>query len=164
MDHLKYCFVVIGFGEKISYANGVARKLDLDQTYFKLIKPAFDELGIRCERACDMNVSGSIDRVMLRAIKRAEIVICDISCLNANVMWETGVRHALNPRHTILISEKVQLASVPFDISHNVIYAYEHSEEGISNTEAARFKSLLIDLIQRLGQNTNETDSPVYEI
>ncbi len=164
MAQPKHCFVVIGFGKKVSYANGVARTLDLDQTFFKLIKPAFDEMGIPCQRACDMNVSGSIDRVMLRAIKRSEIVICDISCLNANVMWETGVRHALNARHTILISEKVQLAAIPFDISHNVIQPYEHSETGITDEEAKRFKDLLIDLVGKLDENTNETDSPVYEI
>ena len=36
------CFVVIGFGRKPDPATG--RVLDLDKTYTKLIKPAFEAL------------------------------------------------------------------------------------------------------------------------
>jgi nucleoside 2-deoxyribosyltransferase len=105
------CFVIIGFGKKVSYANGKTRLLDLDETYSTLIKPAFDKLNISCYRAIDKNVNGSIDKLMLREIKNADIALADISTLNANVMWELGVRHALKPKHTIMICEKEQMSS-----------------------------------------------------
>jgi hypothetical protein len=165
MKDYNFCFVVIGFGTKASYATGVVRMLDLNQTYTKLIKPVFDELGIKCQRACDMNVTGSIDQVMIKAINESDIVICDITCLNANALWELGVRHALKKQHTILISDWAHLKpSPPFDVSHHVIQGYEHSPEGISDAEAERFKSELKKLVENLENNLLKSDSPVHDI
>jgi hypothetical protein len=165
MENYNFCFVVIGFGTKPSYATGVVRMLDLNQTYTKLIEPVFKELGIKCQRACDMNVSGSIDQVMIKAINESDIVICDITCLNANALWELGVRHALKKKHTILISDNAHLSPAPpFDVSHHVIYGYEHSPEGISDEEAKRFKEVLKKAILDLEHNLLSSDSPVHDI
>ena len=165
MKSYNFCFVVMGFGTKPSYATGSVRMLDLNQTYTKLIKPVFDELGIKCQRACDMNVSGSIDQVMIKAIKESDIVICDITCLNANALWELGVRHALTKQHTILISDIAQLSPTPpFDISHHVIYGYQHSPEGISDEEAKRFRPILKNIIENLENNLLQSDSPVFDV
>ena len=165
MKDYNFCFVVIGFGQKPSYATGVVRTLDLNQTYTKLIKPVFDELGIKCQRACDMNVTGSIDQVMIKAINESDIVICDITCLNANALWELGVRHALKKQHTILISDWAHLKPTPpFDVSHHVILGYEHSPEGITDDEAARFKAELKKLVENLENNLLTSDSPVHDI
>jgi hypothetical protein len=165
MKKYNFCFVVIGFGTKPSYATGTVRMLDLNQTYTKLIKPVFDDLDIKCQRACDMNVSGSIDQVMIKAIKESDIVICDITCLNANALWELGVRHALKKQHTILISDIAHLSPTPpFDISHHVIHAYQHSPNGISDAEAKRFKVELTNLIKNLENNLLKSDSPVLDI
>ncbi|MBK8846294.1 MAG: hypothetical protein IPO27_06860 [Bacteroidetes bacterium] len=165
MKDYNFCFVVIGFGVKPSYATGVVRSLDLNQTYTKLIKPVFDELGIKCQRACDMNVTGSIDQVMIKAINESDIVICDITCLNANALWELGVRHALRKNHTILISDWAHLRpSPPFDVSHHVILGYEHNPEGITDAEADRFKAELKKLVENLENNLLSSDSPVQDI
>lgn len=163
MEKSKTCFVIIGFGKKPSYANGKLRVLDLDETYTLLIKPVFDLLGIPCYRAIDKNLSGSIDKQMLQEIKNADFVLTDISTLNANVMWELGVRHALKPRHTIMICEKEQMSSIPFDINHFVIHQYTHSEEGIPYKEVERFKTHLIEIIKGiLNQSPQKNDSPVF--
>lgn len=165
MKPYNFCFVVIGFGTKPSYATGTVRMLNLDQTYKKLIKPVFDELGITCQRACDMNVSGSIDKVMIKAINESDIVICDITCLNANALWELGVRHALRKKHTILISDWAHLKPAPpFDVSHHVIQGYEHSPEGITDAEAERFKKELKKVIENLEHNLLSSDSPVHDV
>lgn len=157
------CFVIIGYGKKTSYANGKARVLDLDQTFSLLIKPVFEALKIPCYRAIDKNLNGSIDKVMLQEIKNADISIVDISTLNANVMWELGVRHSLKPNHTIMICEKEQMNSIPFDINHFVVYQYAHSEEGIPYMEVERFRKVLTDLFTGvLNQNPAMTDSPVF--
>lgn len=157
------CFVIIGFGKKTSYANGKLRILDLDETYTLLIKPVFDSLGIPCYRAIDKNLSGSIDKFMLQEIKNADIALVDISTLNANVMWELGVRHALKPRHTIMICEKEQMSSIPFDINHFVVHQYTHSEEGIPYKEVERFKTHLTKIVKGvLNQNPQRNDSPVF--
>ena len=159
----KSCFVIIGYGKKTSYASGKVRVLDLDQTYSLLIKPVFNELGITCYRAIDKNLSGSIDKVMLQEIKNADIALVDISTLNANVMWELGVRHAFKPYHTIMICEKEQMGSIPFDVNHFVVHQYTHTEEGIPYYEVERFREILTNLIiSILAKEPEQVDSPVY--
>ena len=139
----KTCFVIIGYGKKPSYASGKVRVLDLDQTYKYLIKPVFDELNISCYRAIDKNLTGSIDSFMLKEIKNADIALVDLSTLNANVMWELGVRHALKPHHTIMICEKEQMKEIPFDLSSFVVHQYTHSEEGIPFVVVDEFRKYL---------------------
>ncbi|WP_372757450.1 TRAFs-binding domain-containing protein [Mariniflexile sp.] len=157
------CFVIIGFGKKTSYANGKHRVLDLDETYSLLIKPVFDDLNIDCYRAIDKNLSGSIDTLMLQEIKNADIALVDISTLNANVMWELGVRHALKPHHTIMICETEQMGSIPFDVSSFVIHQYAHSEQGIPYKEVERFRNHLKHIVDGvLKQNPKANDSPVF--
>lgn len=163
MSTAKTCFVIIGYGKKTSYAAGKTRVLDLDETYTLLIKPVFEALGIACYRAIDKNISGSIDRLMLQEIKNADICIVDISTLNANVMWELGVRHALRPQHTIMMCEKEQMTAVPFDVNHFVVHQYAHSEEGIPYKEVERFKKNLTEVVKGVLQlDAGSTDSPVF--
>lgn len=163
MAQNKSCFVIIGYGKKPSFANGKQRLLDLDQTYKYLIKPIFDELKIDCYRAIDKNLSGSIDQLMLEEIKNVEIAVVDLSTLNANVMWELGVRHALRDKHTIMICEKEQMSSIPFDVNSFVIHQYVHSEEGIPFTEVERFRNELKRVVEGiLNQNPERIDSPVF--
>jgi hypothetical protein len=109
---IKNCFVIIGYGKKPSYIDGKVRMLDLDETYSILIKPVFEEMGIDCYRAIDKNINGSIDEQMLKEIKNADMALADISTLNANVMWELGVRHALKPHYTVMICEKEQMSKI----------------------------------------------------
>lgn len=159
----KNCFVIIGYGKKTSYASGKVRELDLGQTYSQLIKPVFKSLSISCYRAIDLNLIGSIDKVMLREIRSADIALVDISTLNANVMWELGVRHALKPFHTIVICEKEQMSAIPFDINHFVVHSYTHTEDGIPPLEVKRFRKQLSKLVKSiLAIKPEQIDSPVH--
>jgi MAP3K TRAFs-binding domain len=158
------CFVIIGYGKKTSYANGKHRDLDLNQTFDILLKPVFDELGIECYRAIDKNITGSIDELMLREIKDADIALADISTLNANVMWELGVRHALKENYTIMICEQEQMAALPFDVNHFPVYSYVHSENGIPYVEVERFRKILKTLVEKmLAEKPPILDSPVFQ-
>ncbi|EIW5013100.1 hypothetical protein MEE52_002440 [Klebsiella pneumoniae] len=58
----KLCFVIMGFGKKTDYKSG--KTLNLDATYYEIIKPAAEECGIECIRADEVCHSGSIDREM----------------------------------------------------------------------------------------------------
>ena len=156
----KTCFVVIGFGMKTDYATG--RTLNLDLTYEKLIKPAFDQVGIRCFRAIDVNVTGSIDKLMYHWIYQADFVVADLSTMNANVFYELGVRHAQRPNTTLIMAENGLFKKLPFDLSHTIIYGYEHLGEEIADDEAYRFVGLLSEQLQKLIDNPVSEDSPVY--
>ena len=166
------CFVVTGFGNKTDYSTG--RVLNLDKTYEQLIRPACDKASVNCFRAIDANLTGSIDSIMYRWIYEADIVIADLSTLNANVFYELGVRHAQRPNTTIIIAESVLMQTIPFDLSSFVIHQYEHGGEEISAKEQARFVGHLAEILDKIiaaeqrrreaaPQARRETDSPVFK-
>ncbi len=170
-DRQLTCFVVIGFGRKTDYASG--RVLDLDKTYSQLIRPAFDQVGVNAFRAIDANLTGSIDSIMYRWIYEADIVVADLSTLNANVFYELGVRHAQKPNTTIIIAESVLMSKIPFDLSSFVIHQYHHGGDEISKDEQERFVAHLaavhqgiLDSWQRAREKDPdakiEGDSPVF--
>lgn len=165
------CFVVIGFGRKTDHATG--RVLDLDKTYEQLIRPAFDRVNVNCFRAIDANLTGSIDSIMYHWIFAADIVIADLSTLNANVFYELGVRHAQKPNTTIIISESVLMSRIPFDLGHFVVHQYHHGGDEIRDEERRRFVDHLTAVLEkiiaqeqrRLQQDSPKkrpADSPVY--
>lgn len=159
MAKKKTCFVIIGYGVKQDYATG--RNLDLDKTFNHLIKPVFDAKNIDCFRAIDRNKTGVIDLFMYEWILRADIVLADISTLNPNVIYELGVRHALRPYSTIIISEKDIMKKLPFDINHTVIHEYEHLGSDISKIEVEKFGKKLGEVIDSIVKKPKK-DSPVY--
>jgi MAP3K TRAFs-binding domain len=153
----KRCFVVMGFGTKSDYATG--RKLDLDKSYRLLIKPVVEEKGVSCVRADEIKHSGSIDQVMYQELFTADVVIADLSTANPNALYELGIRHALRPRTTIVISENK--LPYPFDLNHIVISSYTHLGDSIDYDEVLRFRKLLGDTLDAV-LSQEKTDSPVY--
>jgi plasmid stabilization system protein ParE len=93
---------------------------------------------------------------------QADMVIADLSTMNANVFYELGVRHAQKPNTTLVIAEKEMMGRIPFDLSHTVIHAYEHLGEEIAEAEAARFVDHLATTVAHLLENPVDRDSPVY--
>jgi len=59
------------------------------------IKPACDGTGFRCLRADYPIKAGSIIEHTIDLIFEADVVVADLSSLNANVFYELGVAHAL---------------------------------------------------------------------
>lgn len=147
----------MGFGIKTDYING--RKLDLNKSYRLLIKPVVEAKGIECVRADEITHSGSIDVQMYRELLQADLVIADLSTLNANALYELGIRHALRPYTTIVISENKLM--YPFDLNHVVIHGYQHLGDAIDYEEVERFRGALGNVIQTV-LDKNEADSPVY--
>lgn len=167
------CFVVIGFGRKTDYATG--RVLDLDKTYEQLIRPAFDAVHVNCFRAIDANRTGGIDDIMYRWLFDADIVVADLSTLNANVFYELGVRHAQKPNTTIIIAESVLMQKLPFDLSHFVIHQYQHGGDEIAEADRKDFVAHLSKVVrdildaeeQRMRVAPDKPrlhDSPIYSV
>lgn len=147
----KTCFVIMGFGIK--------NNLDLDLTYNKIIKPCIIENGLvpfplyeeaqynayRCDEICGTT---SIDYKFVTCLNGADIVIADISTMNANAIYELGARHALKPRSTILLCAKDKERDFKFfDITYVPIVFYNHdgmklSSKSIMDTIASLNKFL----------------------
>lgn len=153
----KTCFVIIGFGTKTDFETG--RHINLDKTFENIIKPVFDDIGILCYRACDIEQSGVIDVEMYENIFKADFVVADISTLNPNAIYELGVRHALRPNTTIVIGE--DKLKIPFDVNHVFVHSYRHLEEDIGVSESNRFREHLKKQVKNLLEYP-KVDSPVY--
>ncbi len=156
-DKKLQCFVVMGFGTKTDFATG--RKLDLDYSYNALIKPVVEQKGIVCVRADEIKHSGSIDVPMYQQLLNADVVIADLSTSNANAFYELGIRHALRPHTTIVISE--QQMTYPFDLNHILISKYNHLGLNIDYYEVLRFQKYLGETLDAVIAQVN-IDSPVY--
>ena len=126
----KTCFVIMGFGIK--------NNINLDLTYNKIIKPCILENKLvafplyeetkynayRCDEICG---TISIDYKFVTCLNGADIVIADISTMNANAIYELGARHALKPRSTILLCAKENKTKFNFfDITYVPIIFYDH--------------------------------------
>ncbi|XMO86932.1 TRAFs-binding domain-containing protein [Algibacter sp. AS12] len=153
----KTCFVIIGFGTKTDFETG--RTINLDKTFESIIKPVFEDLDIFCFRSCDLPQSGVIDVKMYESIFKADFVVADISTLNANALYELGVRHALRPNTTIVIAENK--VNIPFDVNHILVHFYEHLESDIGYSEVVRFQKHLKTQVESF-LSKPETDSPIY--
>jgi hypothetical protein len=151
------CFVVMGFGKKTDYATG--RQLDLDRSYQLLIKPVVTEKGITCIRADEINHAGVIDLVMYQELLTADVVIADLSTANLNAIYELGVRHALRPYTTIVISE--EKLTHPFNLNHISICSYKHLGDDIGFSEVERFRKVLSEKLDQVLKG-QQPDSPVY--
>jgi hypothetical protein len=76
------------------------------------ILQAATQARFRCEVTGDLNTPGNIVDQVWQGIRSADVVIAEFSSLNANVMYELGLAHALG-KEVIAISQQEAL---PFDI------------------------------------------------
>lgn len=151
------CFVVMGFGTKTDLATG--RRIDLNKSYLALIKPVVESRGMTCVRADEIPHSGTIDVPMYEELLTADIVIADLSTANTNAFYELGIRYALKPRTTIVISE--DKFCLPFDVNHITVKKYVHLGDNIDYFEVMRFQKVLGETIDYVLQR-DKPDSPVY--
>ena len=136
----RICFVIMGFGKKTDYASG--ETINLDKTYHNIMKPAVQDVGLKCVRADEIQDTGLIDRSMYALLVRADVVIADISTMNPNAIYELGVRHAVKPQSTIILRAESS-TSIPFDINHTRVFSYKHLGEDIGVDEAKRMQDVL---------------------
>ncbi len=154
------CFVVMGFGKKTDFETG--RVLDLDKSYRNMIKPAVEAAGLQCIRADEIVHSGLIDVPMYEQLLNADVVVADLSTSNKNAFYELGVRHALRPFTTVVISED-GIKTFPFDVNHIAVRQYHHLGEDIGFDEVMRFRQLLTQAIVEITKkDPRPKDSPVY--
>jgi tetratricopeptide (TPR) repeat protein len=163
----KTCFVIMGYGIK--------NNLNLDLTYEKIIKPCLEENhlqpyplyenhhnGYRCD---EISGTACIDYKFVTCLKGADIVVADISTMNANAIYELGARHALRPRATILLCAEEHGSKFNFfDITYVPIIRYKHNgtilEEDIINETKQKLNEMLDCAIN--DTPLSPPDNPIY--
>ncbi len=159
----KTCFVVMGFGKKMDYRN--SKEIDLDLIYKQVIKRLFDSdfKDYQLIRADEISGSEIIDISMYSLLIKSDLVIADITTHQMkNALYELGIRHALKPFSTIIMMQKSDKGSIPFDLSHNRILTYDDYGEYLDEDEAANIRKLLKEFVR--ASQENKTDSPLYNL
>ena len=87
----KTCFVVMPISDHHDYDSG-----HFGRVYRHLIEPACARSGLSAARADDTKHAKFIMLDILRRIVTADLVICDLSTRNPNVLYELGIRQAFD--------------------------------------------------------------------
>jgi tetratricopeptide (TPR) repeat protein len=88
-----------------------------------LIAPALIKAGCIPFRADHEPGAGDIRTDMFFELVTADVVIADVSVLNANVFYELGVRHGVAPRGVLMIHGG--WAKPPFDVASDRRFEYD---------------------------------------
>lgn len=109
------CFAVMPMSATVSCTES-----EWTYVFQEMVKPAMQAAGFDCRRSS--GVVGNIIKQVLADLNSADLVIADLTDLNANVFYELGVRHALRDR-TILIAQSLE--HVPFDLQAYGVILYD---------------------------------------
>jgi len=148
------CFVVMPFGEKKD-ADG--QDIDFDDIYRFFFRKAIESLGLECIRCDEIAEGGSIHEKMFEYLYKADVVVVDITSLNANVFYELGIRHTLQRSVTVLIRRKGTM--IPFNIQGLQVVEYDQKKFG----SIEKAKERILDIIKN-GLKESKNDSPVHAI
>ncbi|MBI3300762.1 MAG: hypothetical protein HYZ72_01590, partial [Deltaproteobacteria bacterium] len=102
--------------------------------YSEVIKPVAESMGLEAYRADDVYKPGIILQDIIRGILEAEVVIAEITPVNANVFYELGYAHALD-KPTILLAEG--RSEMPFDIRSYRCIFYDNTIRGKTGVETS---------------------------
>lgn len=85
------------------------------------IKQTVEGLGMRCEKVDEVKLPHDILHQIYECIRKADIIISEMTDRNPNVFYETGYAHALS-KPTILLAQSAE--HIPFDLRHfkHIIY------------------------------------------
>jgi uridine kinase len=123
-------FVIMKFGNK-----------DLEKFYKNTIKPILLDSGYDPNRADELPPQEQILARIIHSIEDSGIIVCDLTSLNPNVMYELGVAHSLT-RRVIMISQKGQI--LPFDLKdYEVLFYGLHDTQTEKDSFTTRFLNLL---------------------
>ncbi len=115
----KTCFVIMPFGLK--------QDIDFDQVYAAIFSKAIKNLELNGVRSDEVSKAGLIHKDMIERIITSDVVIVDITTLNANVFYELGVRHTARRSGTILVRKKG--SQIPFNIGGMLVLDYDLSSQ-----------------------------------
>ena len=106
---------------------------------YEAIGRACDSRHLRWRRADDLWNNSTIIQDVFELIYVSNIVVVDFTRRNPNVMYETGLAHALG-KHVVPITQS--LDDVPFDLRSHRVLQYLRNEQGLRTLESDLAKRL----------------------
>jgi hypothetical protein len=97
----KQCFVLMPIADVTGYDIG-----HFSRVYEHLIKPSISLAGYSPIRSDDTVKTDYIAVGIVQKIVDSEVILCDISAKNPNVMYELGIAHSFNKKVVLIKDEK----------------------------------------------------------
>ena len=109
-----------------------------------ILTEAIENSGLKSNLVSDSDNSGVIQKRIVKNIYENEIVVCDVSCKNPNVMFELGMRLAFDKPTVVVMDDKtgysfdtsiIEHIEYPRDLRYQSILAFKKKlSDKISNT------------------------------
>ena len=103
---------------------------DLDVVH-EAIKTACSIYRLEALRVDDISSPTPIADDVFKTIAESKLVICDLTGLNRNVLYETGLAHGLNRDVIMIVQDDDDTTGIPFDLRHIRYIKYKSDDEGI---------------------------------
>lgn len=114
-EFLDTCFVLMPFGGWF------------DQYYEGIYKPAIKDAGYEPYRADDLFHTGSVMEQIWDQVRKAKVLLAELTGKNANVFYELGLAHAIG-KPVVFVTGSID--DVPFDLRHLRVIPYEVRSPG----------------------------------
>ncbi|MEG2151507.1 MAG: hypothetical protein RRY36_09845 [Bacteroidaceae bacterium] len=148
-ENKKQCFIITPIGNPDSEIRKKA-----DGVINAIIKPILSELGYDTVPPHEMSKSGSITQQVIEHIVNDELVIVNLTGLNANVMYELAIRHCVKKPVVCIIERNTQL---PFDVATERFIMYDDNFSNVISLKD-NIKRTIISSIKE-----GEIDNPIYK-
>ena len=147
-DNKKQCFIITPVGNPDSEIRKKA-----DGVINAIIKPVLSELGYDTVPPHEMSKSGSITQQVIEHIVNDDLVIANLTGLNANVMYELAIRHCVKKPVVCIIERNTQL---PFDVATERFIMYDDNFSNVISLKD-NIRRTVISSIKE-----SEIDNPIY--
>lgn len=109
------------------------------------IKATCEKLNIKCERADEVIYTRDILRKIYECIRRADLIIADLTTRNPNVFYEVGYAHALR-KTVILLASSAR--NIPFDLRGDPVVVYGKVKGSEIKTLSSRLEEILNEIVK----------------
>jgi len=147
------CFVIMPIADIHGYEAG-----HFSRVYEYLLKPAIIQAGFLPIRADDAVKTDYIVVSIIQQIVESEMVICDFSARNPNVMYELGLRHAFNKPVALLKDRRTEKV---FDIQG---LRYSEYDESLRIDSVQKDISRISAAIIETAKSSSETVNSVVQL
>lgn len=123
---------------------------EYDEEHWKEVKECLEdtvkELGFEIRMVSDNDLNLLIPSKIVQSLLQDDIIICDISGVNPNVMFELGLRIGFNKSYIILFDDKQK---IPFDINTISCLRYPST---LNKVQMKKFENSLKERIEKVEQ------------
>jgi hypothetical protein len=89
--------------------------IEFDAVYTDLLSKPLEDAGFNVSRADDVDTRQNVLADVVRGIADADLVVADLTTINANVFYELGLAHAMGIP-TVLVAHQDSAEEIPFDL------------------------------------------------